>query len=188
MRWRATDGTKISTSLTITKKTVRISRRAERLFSSTALQGSCQLSAEAREKTHETAGTPREQSRRIIASRGALARLPARRVGHDQIGHRANLELSRNRQRPGQDQIAGPGAEYRSAEDAAGAVKHGLDEPCGVPLGLSAIVFDEGPVKHARSRAGGTSGGLGQADLGKLRIGVGDPGQGPVIDFGGQPE
>src|SRR6266566_89911 len=55
MRKRATDGTKISTSPTITKKTVRIRRRAERLFSGTAYPAIMRLPA----------GPPR-QSRRAL--------------------------------------------------------------------------------------------------------------------------
>src|SRR6516165_193263 len=115
MRKRATDGTKIKISPTITKKTVRIKRRADRLWSSTALL----VSAEPRKKTHEAAGARGEQCRRIVASRRAFARFAARRIGDDHIGERADLEPLRDRQRPGQDQIAGPGAEDRGAEDAA---------------------------------------------------------------------
>src|SRR6516162_5551220 len=98
MRKRATDGTKISTSLSITKKTVRISRRADRLFSSTIALAS----AEVRQQPDEPARARREQRGRIKASRGSLPRVAARRVGHDQLGKRANLEPLGNRQSPRQ--------------------------------------------------------------------------------------
>src|SRR5436190_18974748 len=103
---------------------VRIKRRAERLFSGTTLpnmfsRDRCALSAEAREKAHEPAGARREQGRGIIAPGGPLARLAARRVWHNQIGHCADLEFLRDGQRPRQDQIASPGTEDRGAEDAA---------------------------------------------------------------------
>src|SRR5271167_3951247 len=123
MRKRATDGTKISTSLTITKKMVRTRSRADRLLSSTISLAS----AEPRQKPDEPAGARGKQGRSIIATRRSLARLTARRVGHDQIGQSANLELLRNRQRPGQDQVAGPGAKDGDAEDAAIAAGDDLD-------------------------------------------------------------
>src|SRR5438132_1208395 len=114
MRKRATEGTKISTSLTITKNIVRTKRRADRLRSTIAL-----ASAETRQQADEPAGARGKQGRSIKTSSGALARLAARRVGHDEIGKSADLELPRDRQSPGKDQIAGPGAEDRGAEDAA---------------------------------------------------------------------
>src|ERR1700731_3439537 len=114
MRKRATEGTKISTSLTITKKTVRTRRRADRLCSTIS-----PASAEVRQQADEPAGARGEQGRSIKASGGSFARLAARRVGHDQIGKCGDLELLRDRQGPGKDQITGPGAEDRSAEDAA---------------------------------------------------------------------
>ena len=46
----------------------------------------------------------------------------------------------------------------------------------------------ERPAQHPHVLARGARGGLGQPDLGELGIGVGDPGQRPVIDLGGQPE
>src|SRR5215470_10664457 len=102
MRKRATDGTKISTSLSITKNTVRISKRADRLFSSTIALASAKVC----QQPDEPARARRKQSRGIEASRGPLARFTARRIGHDQIGQRADLELLGNRQCPRQDQIA----------------------------------------------------------------------------------
>src|SRR5215471_14515986 len=130
MRKRATDGTKISTSLTITKKMVRISRRAERLRSSTTSLAS----AEPRQQPDEPAGPRGEQGRSIIARGRALARFTARRVGHDRIGQRADLEPLRDRQCPRQDQITGPGAEDRGAEDAAVLPGHDLDQAFGRAL------------------------------------------------------
>src|SRR5271157_4034657 len=114
MRKRATDGTKISTSLTITKKMVRTRRRADRLLNSTIQLAS----TEPRQKPDEASGTRGEQGRSIIASRRPLACLTARRVGHDQIGQCADLELLRDRQCPRKDQITGPGAEDRGPEYA----------------------------------------------------------------------
>src|SRR6516162_5704564 len=107
MRKRATDGTKIRTSLTITKKMVRTRRRADKLLSSTIPLAS----TKPRQQPDEPAGARGKQGRSIIASRHPLARFTARRVGHDQIGHRADLELLRNRQCPGEDQVAGPSPE-----------------------------------------------------------------------------
>src|SRR5258708_9602216 len=135
----------------MTKNAVRIRRRAERLFSGTihsAMMSSPPAGAqstEAPEKAHEPASARREQGRRIIAPRGPLARLAARRVGHDQIGERADLELLRNRQRPREDQIAGPGAEDRGSENAAIPPQHDLDQPFGAPFGLAAVVFHDRP-------------------------------------------
>ena len=58
MRKRATDGTKISTSPTITKKTVRTRRRAERLFSGTAYPAIMRLPAgPPRQAFHVLAGS-----------------------------------------------------------------------------------------------------------------------------------
>src|SRR6516164_697221 len=139
MRKRATDGTKIITSLTITKNMVRTRRRADRLFSSTTSLAS----TEPREKPDQPAGARGEQGRSIIASRRSLARLTARRVGHDQIGQRADLELLRDCQRPRQDQIAGPGAKDRGAEDAAIAAGDDLDHALGLALGLCPVVVDK---------------------------------------------
>src|SRR6516162_7243027 len=115
MRKRATDGTKISTSLTITKKIVRTRRRADRLLSSTTSLAS----TEPRQKSDQPTSAHGEQGRGIIASGGPLARFAARRVGHDQIGQCADLELLRDCQCPREDQIAGPSAEDRGANDAA---------------------------------------------------------------------
>src|SRR5438128_524828 len=83
---------------------------------------------------NEPAGARGEQGRRIKGSRGSFAGLPARRVGHDQIGERADLEPLRNRQCPGHDQVAGPGAEDRGTENAAVVASHDLDETRGVAL------------------------------------------------------
>src|SRR6266851_5428892 len=93
MRKRATEGTKISTSLSITKKIVRTRRRADRLCSTIPAR-----LAEARQQVDQPAGARGEQGRSIKASGGSLARLAARRVGHDQIGKGADLELLRDRQ------------------------------------------------------------------------------------------
>src|SRR5215472_465766 len=109
MRKRAIDGTKIITSLTITKKMVRTSRRADRLLSSTTSLAS----TKPRQQPDEPAGARGEQRRSIIASRGSLACLPACRVWHDQIGQCAYFELLRDRQCPREDQITGPGPEDR---------------------------------------------------------------------------
>src|SRR5215471_2438078 len=113
MRKRATEGTKISTSPSITKNTVRTRRRAERLCSSTILPSS----AEARQQADESAGPRRKQGGRIKATGSPLASLATRRIGHDQIGESADLELLRDCQRPGKDQVAGSGAEDRGAEN-----------------------------------------------------------------------
>src|SRR6516162_961410 len=145
MRKRATDGTKISTSLTITKKMVRTRRRADRLFSSTTSLAS----TEPRQQPDEAPGARGEQSRSIIASRRSLACLAARRVRHDQIGQCADLEFLRDRQRPRKDQITGPGAEDRSAEYAAIGAGHDLDHTLGLALGLCSVVFDKAPTQHA---------------------------------------
>src|SRR5947208_6263588 len=112
MRKRATEGTKISTSPSITKKIVRTRRRAERLCSTMVPLAS----AEARQQADEPAGACGEQSGCIKAVGGSLARFAARRIGNDQIGESADLELLRDCQRPGEDQIAGAGAENRGAE------------------------------------------------------------------------
>ena len=126
-------------------------RRREGLLRA-ELSGTDAHSAETREKPHEAAGARREQGRRVIGAGGALAGLAAGRVGHDQIGHRADLELLRDRQRPGQDQIAGAGAEDRGAEDAAVAPRDDLDLPVGVALGLGAVVVGKRPAQHAHMR------------------------------------
>src|SRR5271165_3415949 len=123
MRKRATDGTKISTSLTITKKMVRTRRRAERLLSSTIPLAS----TEPRQQPDQSPGAWREQGRGIITSRRALARLPAGR--------------------PGQDQISGPGAEDRGPEDMAVAAGDDLDDPLGLALGLRSVVLDKAPTQ-----------------------------------------
>src|SRR6516162_637092 len=180
MRKRATDGTKISTSLTITKKTVRTRRRADRLLSSTI---SLAL-PEPRQKPDEPASARGEQGRSIIASRRSLACLTTRRVGHDQIGQRADLELLRDRQCPRKDQITGPGAEDRGAEDMAIAASDDLDHALGLALGLSAVVLGKAPPQHARSQFDGARPGLGQPDLGELGIGIGNPRQCPIVDLG----
>src|ERR1700751_3526400 len=114
MRKRATDGTKISTSLTITKKMVRTRRRADRLLNSTISLAS----TEPRQKPDEAPGTRGEQGWSIIASCRSFAGLTAGRVGHDEIGQCADLELLRDCQRPWKDQITSPGAEDRGAEYA----------------------------------------------------------------------
>src|SRR6266566_7827463 len=139
MRKRATDGTKINTSLSITKKTVSTSRRADRLRNSIA-----EPSAEAREQPHQAARARREQGRRVEIAGGALAGLAAGRVGHDEIGEGAELELLRDRQRPGQDQIAGRRTEDRRTEDTAVAASDDLNLAGGVALGLGAVIVGEG--------------------------------------------
>src|SRR6266404_502738 len=143
MRKRATEGTKINTSPSITKKIVRTRRRADRLCSSTVALAS----AEARQQADEPPGARRKQGGRIEAAGRALARLAARRVRHDQIGERTDLEILRHRQRPRQDQIAGPGAEDRRAEDTAIAPGDDLDQARGLALGLGAVVFDKAPTQ-----------------------------------------
>src|SRR5712692_1486 len=136
MRKRATEGTKISTSLTITKKIVRTKSRAERLRTSILAP-----SAEARQEADEAAGARREQGRRIEAPGGALAGFAPGRVGHDQISHRANLEPLRNRQSPGHDQIAGRRTEDRRAENAPPPAGDDLHFARCVALGVGAVVF-----------------------------------------------
>src|SRR6516162_410037 len=184
MRKRATDGTKISTSLTITKKTVRTRRRADRLLSGTISLASTQP----RQKPDEPAGARRKQGRSIIATGRSLAGFAARGVRHDQIGQCADLELLRDRQRPRKDQITGPGAEDRGAEYAAIAAGDDLDHALGLTLGLRPVVLDKPPTKHAPSLPDGARGGFGQSDLGELGIGIGDPGQCPIVDFSGDPK
>ena len=126
----------------------------------------------------------RKQHRRVKAAGGALAGLAAGRIGHDQVGDGADLEPLRDRQGPGQDQVAGAGAEDRRPEDAAVAPGDDLDQPGGVALGVGAVVLGERPAQHAdRVAVGLARRGFGQADLGQLGIGVGDPGQGAVIDL-----
>src|SRR5271165_4210165 len=180
MRKRATDGTKISTSLTITKKMVRTRRRADRLLNSTIQLAS----TEPRQKPDEASGTRGEQGRSIIASRRPLACLTARRVGHDQIGQCADLELLRDRQCPRKDQITGPGAEDRGPEYATIAAGDDFDHALGLTLGLCPIVLDKAPTQHAWSTLDGARGGFGQPDLGEFGIGIGDPRQCPIVDFG----
>src|SRR6516165_3671354 len=137
MRKRATEGTKISTSLTITKKMVRTRRRADRLLSSTTRLAL----TKPRQKPHEAAGAGGEQGRSIVASGRSLARLAACRVGHDQIGECPDFEPLRDCQRPGEDQITGPGPKDRGAEDAAIAAGDDLDLARGIALGLSPVVL-----------------------------------------------
>src|SRR6516164_1898574 len=184
MRKRATDGTKISTSLTITKKMVRTRRRADKLLNSTISLAS----TEPRQQPDEAPGARGEQGRSIIASGRSFARLAARRVGHDQIGQGADLELLRDRQRPRKDQITGPGAEDRGAEYAAIVAGDDLDHALGLALGLCPVVLDKAPTQHPRSLLDVARGGFGQPDLGEFRIGIGDPGQSPIVDFGRDPE
>src|SRR5271156_4697784 len=109
MRKRATEGTKISTSPSITKKMVSTSRREDRLRRNIAFTPS----AKAREQPDEPAGPRGEQGRRIKAAGGALAGLASGRVGHDQIGDGTNLEVLGDCQRPGRDLIARAGPEDR---------------------------------------------------------------------------
>src|SRR6516164_1951414 len=184
MRKRATDGTKISTSLTITKKMVRTRRRADKLLNSTISLAS----TEPRQQPDEAPGARGEQGRSIIASGRSFARLAASRVGHDQIGQGADLELLRDRQRPRKDQITSPGAEDRGAEYAAIAAGDDLDHALGLTLGLRPVVLDKPPTQHARSLPDGARGGFSQSDLGELGIGIGDPGQCPIVDFSGDPK
>src|SRR6516165_9349432 len=162
MRKRATDGTKISTSLTITKKIVRTRRRADRLLSSTTGLAS----TKPRQQPDEPPGARGEQGRSIVAAGRAFARLAARRVGHDQIGERADLEPLRDCQCPREDQIAGPGAEDRGAEDAAIAAGDDFDHALGLALGLSPVVLGKWPTQHARSLPDGARRSFGQPDLG----------------------
>src|ERR1700730_1616785 len=184
MRKRATEGTKISTSPSITKKIVRTRRRADRLCSSTVALAS----AEARQQADEPPGARRKQGGRIEAAGRALARLAARRVRHDKIGQSADLELLRNRQGPGEYQIPGPGAENRGAEDAPVAPGDDLDQSHRIALGLGTVVLVKAPAQDAHRAICGARGGFGQSDLGKFGIGVSDPRQRPVIDLRGEAE
>src|SRR5438132_11222011 len=146
MRKRATEGTKINTSPSITKKIVRTRRRADRLCSSTVALAS----AEARQQAHEPPGARRKQGGRIEAAGRALARLAARRVRHDQIGQSADLELLRNRQGPREYQIPGPGAENPGAEDAPVAPGADLDQAHRTALGLGTAVLVKPPATDAQ--------------------------------------
>src|SRR6516164_8755528 len=184
MRKRATDGTKISTSLTITKKTVRTRRRADRLLSSTISLASTQ----SRQKPDDVSGTRGEQGWSIVACRRSLTCFAARWVRHDQIGQCADPELLRDRQRPRKDQITGPGAEDRGAEYTPIGASDDLDHALGLTLGLRPVVLDKPPTKHARSLPDGARSGFGQPDLSELGIGIGDPGQCPIVDFSGNPK
>src|SRR6185437_13077895 len=84
-RKRATDGTKISTSLSMTKSTVRTRSRAERLrrngnsetFRPIMMLGMGRRlrSAEARQQAHQPAGALAEQLGREEAAGGALVDL-----------------------------------------------------------------------------------------------------------------
>src|SRR5215472_18128952 len=161
MRKRATEGTKISTSLTITKKMVRTRRRADKLLSSTTGLAS----TKPRQQTDEPPGARREQGRSIVASGRSLARLAARRIGHDQIGECPDFEPLRDCQRPGKDQITGPGTENRGAEDMAIAAGDDLDHAVGLAFGLSPVVLGKRPTQHARGLLDGTRHSLGQPDL-----------------------
>ena len=147
-------------------------------------------SAETRQQAHQAAGARGEQGGRVKAAGGALAGLAERRVGRDQIGHRADLEPLRDRQRPGLDQLAG---RRRRGSRRRGCARCGsvtiLTSPA-VSRSVWARSFsakdqrstrDPVAVRVARRR-------LAQPDLGQLGIGVGDPGQRPVIDPRRQPE
>src|SRR5579862_127221 len=133
-------------------------------------------SAEPRQQADEAAGARAEQGGSIEIAGGALAGLAAGRVGDDQIGHRGDLQLARNRQGPRQDQVAGPRAEDRRAENAAVRAGDDLYFARRVALGLGAVVVGERVAQHpdrprfARRR-------LRQPDLRQFGIGIGDPGQ-----------
>src|SRR5579863_4922739 len=160
MRKRATEGTKISTSLSITKKTVSTSKRAERLCNTRRLPfrpGAAVpprdliakiagRSAEAGEKAHERPRARREEARREEGAGRPLAGFAAGRIGHDEIGERACLQPARDRQGPGKDQIAGIRPENRGAENAAAAPQHELHHASGRALALRAVVLGERPA------------------------------------------
>ena len=50
---------------------------------------------------------------------GAFSHLPIGRIGHDQAGKGADIELLLNRKRPGGDQFPGPGPDNGGAENVA---------------------------------------------------------------------
>src|SRR5271165_2971513 len=147
MRNRATDGTKINTSPSMTKKTVSTRRRAERLFNSTGTVHSTEL----RKEPYNPASARRKQCRRVESGGSALARLAPRWIGDDQIGERADLKLLRYRQPPRHDQITGAGTEDRGAEDAAILPRDNLRQPDGVALGMGAVVLCKRPGHHPYS-------------------------------------
>src|SRR5215472_18694219 len=184
MRNRATDGTKISTSLSITKNTVRTSRRADRLFSSTIALASAKL----RQQPDEPARARREQSGSIKASRGPLPRFAACGIGHDQVGQRANLEPLGNRQGPRQDQIARSGPQDRGTYNKTILPCHDLDETSGLPLGLCAVVLGKAPAQHTRSGSVVACCSFTEPNMGEFRVGVGDPRQRAIIYAGWQSE
>src|SRR5579884_3632886 len=163
MRKRATDGTKIRTSLSITNTIVSTRRRAEGERSGIGL-------SEAGEDADEAARAGREQPGGVKRAGGALAGLAAGRVGHDQVGERLDLEVLRDRQRPWLDQVAGVGPQDRGAEDAAVARRHDLDLPLRLAFRLGAVVVREGPAQHPDAVARrGLRRRLGKPYLGQLR-------------------
>src|SRR5262249_3820860 len=163
---------------------VRTSRRADRLLSSTTSLAS----TEPRQQPDEPAGARGEQGRSIIASGGSLACLPACRVRHDQIGQCVYFELLRDRQCPRENQIPGPGPEDRGTEDAAITAGDDFDQTRGLAFGLGPVVLGKRPTQYTRSLLNSARRGFGQPERGKLGIGKGNPGQGRVVDLGGETE
>src|SRR6266851_6842672 len=186
-----------SSWLTMSKITVRTSKRAERLrkkggsetFLPIMTSSYYTRSAEARQQAHDPAGPLAEQLGCIEAAGGALVDLAEGRIGRDEAGHDRELQASADRQPPGLDELAGMRTDHRRPQHAPVAPRQHLDEAVRRALRLRPVVLVERPAQHLEVAAMRLERlGLGHADLGELRVGIGDPGQGAIIDLGRQAE
>src|ERR1043166_4051185 len=107
-----------------------------------------------------------------VGDRGAFADFPQRRVGHDHLGKRPDVEALGDRQRPRHDQLARVGTYDRGTKNPPALGGNDLDVPARFPLPLGTVVLVIGPAQHADAPAGLR---LRQPDVGKLGVGVGDP-------------
>src|SRR5262252_1191439 len=124
-------------------------------------------------------------NRRKKQHRGTFVDLAQGRVGHHHLGHGADVEAFLDRQRPWRDQLAGVRPHDGSAEYTAARAGHHLDVTAGRPLGLGSVVFAIWPTHYAESMSLAPHLFIGQSNVGKLRVGKGNPWNRIVAHLGG---
>src|SRR5262245_2547274 len=128
------------------------------------------------------------QTRYEICNRGPFSNLGQGRVRHYNTGKGPDVETLADRQGPGGDEFPGSRADDGGTENPPLCIGHHFDMPVRLALGLGAVILVIWPAQYPNTVAAVPRRDFGQADLGELRVGEGDPRHEVVVHLRTQPE
>src|SRR6202171_2714065 len=137
-------------------------------------------SSEAAEEDYDAPQQGAGQTRREEADCRTPADLGKVRIRHHCTCQRPNVELLRDRQRPGADELAGVGAHDGGAEDASAPGGQHLDVAVSLALLLRPGALVIGPAQHPEAAKAPARLAFAEPHMGELRVGEGDAGNGAV--------